>query len=64
MFECGFFVRNMLGFIGMPKKNKKIDKRSKELTVIELKLFTPTDRKYPRFDYDDIKKEIGVSFFK
>ncbi|KAI1715316.1 HPC2 and ubinuclein domain-containing protein [Ditylenchus destructor] len=51
-------MASMLASIGQPKKKKA---KQESLTVIELKLFTPTSSSYPSFDYEEIKKNLGIS---
>lgn len=43
------------------EKEAKVEK--KKLRVIDIPLFTPTDVKYSSFDYEEIKRQIGVIFF-
>lgn len=50
-----------LNSIGQRKKPKKKD--NDKLTVIEVKLFTPTRKKYPIFDFQKLKREHGVNLY-
>uniref|UniRef100_A0A914H2F0 Hpc2-related domain-containing protein n=1 Tax=Globodera rostochiensis TaxID=31243 RepID=A0A914H2F0_GLORO len=43
----------------MPKRQRKAEE-DRHLRVIEVKLFPPTSRRYPRFDYEEIRKELGL----
>lgn len=51
--------------IGAVKKSSTTEKSSDSI-VLELKLFEPTDVKFPQFDYDElirIEKVIKTVFF-
>jgi hypothetical protein len=52
----------MLSSLLEAKRRRKQERRNdRPWTIVELKLFPPTDRDYPRFDWEEIKKRCGVS---
>lgn len=52
-----------MSFLSFQIKNKENgkEKKLKKLRVIDIPLITPTDINYSNFDYEEIKRQIGVS---
>lgn len=44
------------------KKEKEASNVKKKLIVIDIPLFTPTETRYPNYDYEEIKLQLGVCF--
>ncbi|KAL3092109.1 hypothetical protein niasHT_020580 [Heterodera trifolii] len=48
----------------MSKKQRKPEQNNRQLRIIEVQLFTPTARRYPHFDYEEMCKELGLEISK